>query len=105
MLRWHSQTGYDASFGRTGKSSPITSAKLVGVGAAAQRLIWKREQSTRGRLLSGGVVRQASQTDVLGEDRCTGSGSGATLQPGSATTKKITLTVRSLLNFQSGCDL
>ena len=101
MLRWHSPTGYDASFGRTGKSSPITSAKLVGVGAASQRLIWKREQSTRGRLLSGGVVREPIKTDVLGEDALTGSGSGATLQPGFATTKKITLTVQSLLTFKA----
>ena len=62
MLRWRSPTGYDASFGRTGKSSPITSAKLVGVGAASQRLIWKREQSTRGRPLFGGVVREPMKT-------------------------------------------
>jgi len=101
MLRWRSPTGYDTSFGRTGKSSPITSAKLVGVGAASQRLIWKREQSTRGRLLSGGVVREPIKTDVLGEDALTGSGSGATLQPGFATTKKITLTVQSLLTFKA----
>jgi hypothetical protein len=42
-------------------------------------LIWKREQSTRGRLLSGGVVREPIKTDVLGEDALT---DGATITTG-----------------------
>ena len=45
MLRWRSPTGYDASFGRTGKSLPTDSAKPVGATVTSQPLILKDEQS------------------------------------------------------------